>query len=205
MVIQTICAGGGAMGQTNRQRVKEWRERKSKEGGRSLSVWMAPETAKRLDEIKEIAGESTSLLVARAIAAFHDITCNNRRPPTSPLPAPAPSKEKPGETEVEITPVSPPRPGGTAVEAPITCNSESSDSSEGHIAATDDSIGAITTTFQNKRDFSVIRERLTALLRLRIEEGVPFSALMEELNEAGLPAPGEEGSWRRSTIYSLLR
>jgi hypothetical protein len=193
------------MGQTNRQRVKEWREKKSKEGGRSLSIWMEPEIAKKLDEIKETAGESTSLLVARAIAAFHDVTCNDRSTTSAPLPATLPPEEKLKETVGEIPPVTTPQERSTDREASITCNDKDSTAGENHIAAIADSIADVTATFRNKRDFTAIRERLAALLRLRIENGEPFSALMEELNKANLPTPGGEKIWRRSTIFALLR
>ena len=193
------------MGQTNRQRVKEWREKKSKEGGRSLSVWMKPEIAKKLDEIKAIAGESTSRLVARAIESFHNITCNDRNNISTPLPVEVSLEEKLPVTGEGSPTVVAPQERSTAEETDITCNDRENFPGEIYIAAIDDSLANITATFSDKRDFSAIRERLAALLRLRIEEGVPYSALTKELNDASLPTPGGEETWRRSTIFALLR
>lgn len=196
------------MGRTNRQRVKEWRAKKAKEGGRSLSVWMEPEIAGKLDSLREASGESTSLLVAQAIAALHDITCNNKNPsfPSSPSRSigVSPGEVSP-ETGEEVSETALTRDESAAAGTVITCNDTHSDDGEGHIAAIDDSIAAITVTFEQNRTFSMIRERLAALLRHRIEEGVPYSALMKELNEANIPTPGGETVWRRGTIFGLLR
>lgn len=193
------------MGQTNRQRVKEWREKKSKAGGRSLSVWMEQSTAEKLDEIKAIAGESTSRLVARAIAALHDVTCNRMDITSAPLPAVVPPEEPLRETVGKIPPTATPQERSTDREASVTCNAKDSVAGENHIAASDDTIAGVAATFRNSRDFMAIHERLAALLRLRIEEGVPYSALMKELNEANLPTPEGGDIWRRSTVFALLR
>jgi hypothetical protein len=193
------------MGQTNRQRVREWREKKAREGGRSLSVWLEPEIAKKLDELKGASGESTAVLVARAVSTFHSVTCNTRGTASPPLPAEVPEGDKAAKPVGAIPAVLSSQEEDTEKEAIITCNKEESAPDESPVAAVDDSIADITATFGDTRDFSAIHERLASLLRLRIKEGVPYSTLMKELNGAALPTPGGEDMWRRSTIFAFLR
>lgn len=193
------------MGQTNRQRVKEWREKKAREGGRSLSVWLEPEIAKKLDELKGASGESTAVLVARAVSTFHSVTCNTQGTASPPLPAEVPEGDKTAEPVGATPAVLSSQEEDTEEEASITCNKEESAPDESPVAAVDDSIADITATFGDTRDFSTIHERLASLLRLMIEEGVPYSTLMKELNGAALPTPGGEDTWRRSTIFAFLR
>jgi hypothetical protein len=193
------------MGQTNRQRVKEWREKKAREGGRSLSVWLEPEIAKKLDELKGASGESTAVLVARAVSTFHSVTCNTQGTSSPSLPAEVPEGGKAEKPVGAIPAVLSSQEEDSEEEASITCNKEESAPDESPVAAVDDSIADITATFGDTRDFSAIHERLASLLRLRIKEGVPYSTLMKELNGAALPAPGGEDTWRRSTIFAFLR
>ena len=193
------------MGRTNRQRVKEWRERRSREGGRSLSVWMEPETVKKLDEIKEKSEEATSFLVARAIEVLHNVTCNIDGTVPAPQSMGRPAGEKLPEAGSETPPaVAPPKEIAAGGEV-ITCNERGMTPGETAVAAADDSLADIKEILDNSENFADIRERLTALLRLRIEEGLSYSDLMKELNEANLPTPGGEDSWRRSTIFAFLR
>ena len=67
------------MPKTVNQRVTEWREKNVVNGGRSLSVWLDPQTAKMLDELSKHfryptylkRGTKTSL-VTRAIKKYHE-------------------------------------------------------------------------------------------------------------------------------------
>ncbi len=193
------------MGRTNRQRVKEWRERRSKEGGRSLSVWIEPETAKKLDELKEKSEEATSFLVARAIAALHNVTCNNDSAIPVPFSLGSPAGEKLPETGGETPPAVAPQGEEATGGKDVTCNVEERDPGGTAVAAVDDSVADIKATIDNNGNFVDIRERLAALLRLLIEKGGTYSSLMKELNAANLPTPEGEDTWRRSTIFALLR
>jgi hypothetical protein len=166
---------------------------------------MEPEIAKKLEEIKRASGESNSMLVAQAIAAFHNITCNEEGTLSAPLPAAVPAGEKSPDIVGEIPPIVAPQEEIAADGTSITCNDEDSADDVSHISTVDDSLAAIATTFGDKRDFSAIHERLATLLRLRIKKGESFSTLMRELNEANLPTPGGEETWRRGTIFALLR
>ena len=177
------------MGRTNRQRVKEWRERRSKAGGRSLSVWIEPETAKKLDELKEKSEEATSFLVARAIAALHNVTCNNDSAIPVPLSLGSPAGEKLPETGGETPPAVAPQGEGATEGEDVTCNVKERAPGGTAVAAVDDSVADIKATLDNNGNFAAIRERLAALLRLLIEEGGTYSSLMKELNAANLPTP----------------
>ena len=71
-----------------RERVREWREKKAKKGGRSLSVWLEPDTARMLHELLSHYGETASPLIARAISTLYDSTS------IAPLQAePAPARQ----------------------------------------------------------------------------------------------------------------
>ncbi len=73
-----------------RERVREWREKKAKKGGRSLSVWLEPETARMMHELLGHYGETASPLIARAISTLYDSTCIA---PLQKEPAPARQSE----------------------------------------------------------------------------------------------------------------
>jgi hypothetical protein len=193
------------MRRTNSQRVREWREKKSKEGGRSLSVWMGPETARKLHEIKDRSGEATSSLVTRAIEALHAVTCNTGDTIPAPLPAEASSGKGSQKAGGEIPRAADLQDRGAADVTTITCNITETAPGESRTAVIGDSLASIKALYREKGNFPDIRERLAALLRLRIEEGEPYSALMKELNDAEVPTPEGEDAWRRGTIFTLLR
>ena len=65
------------MAKPSRERVRRWRERKAKKGGRSLSTWLEPETVRMMDYLLNHYGETAAPLVARAIANLYDVTCHD--------------------------------------------------------------------------------------------------------------------------------
>lgn len=79
------------MAKAIKDRVRDWRERKSQEGGRSLSAWLEPDTARMFQALQEHFGDTTSPLVARAIEALHALTfeCRSDQQPTLTTPAAA--------------------------------------------------------------------------------------------------------------------
>jgi tRNA(Ser,Leu) C12 N-acetylase TAN1 len=81
-------------------RVKKWREKKAKEGGRSLSVWLKPETAQMMDELKKELKAENASVIAQAIKTLYEVTCN-KEPPQ----AQAEKKEEPASLLDLITKV----------------------------------------------------------------------------------------------------
>lgn len=64
------------MGTPVKKRVREWRQRQAEKGGRSLSVWLDPDSAKMLDVLIERSGDRVSSVVARAIQNLFEVTGN---------------------------------------------------------------------------------------------------------------------------------
>ena len=57
---------------TNKQRVQAWRNKKAKEGGKNMSVWIEPETVKQIDELLEkFPDKNKASLVAHAIESLY--------------------------------------------------------------------------------------------------------------------------------------
>ncbi|RJP94021.1 MAG: hypothetical protein C4518_04510 [Desulfobacteraceae bacterium] len=72
-VYETETRGKIRVPSTNRQRVRQWREKKAKEGGKNLSVWMEPETVKQMDELLErLPDEDKTSIIALAIRMLHE-------------------------------------------------------------------------------------------------------------------------------------
>jgi len=69
------------MAKTAKERVRKWRNKKIKEGGRSLTAWLEPEIAKMFQFLTDYYGESTSFLVARAIKALYKLTLEKESSP----------------------------------------------------------------------------------------------------------------------------
>ena len=61
-------------------RMKQWRAKKASEGGRSLSLWLDPETVSQLDDLHEHYGKSkggrNKPIITRAIQHFHETVFN---------------------------------------------------------------------------------------------------------------------------------
>jgi len=64
----------------SKNRVRKWREKKAKEGGRSLSVWLKPETAQMMDRLKKELKAENASVIAQAIKKLHEVTCNQEPP-----------------------------------------------------------------------------------------------------------------------------
>lgn len=64
-----------------REKVRRWRTKKAKEGGRSLSVWLEPDTARRLDEIRQKHPEAKMKdIVKIALERLHELTYSQAKP-----------------------------------------------------------------------------------------------------------------------------
>jgi hypothetical protein len=54
------------------ERSRRWREKRSRQGGRPLSVWLTPDTAQKLDDIVKRSGDPIADAVAKAIDCLHE-------------------------------------------------------------------------------------------------------------------------------------
>jgi hypothetical protein len=65
---------------TQKQRMREWRAKKAQEGGRSLSIWLDPNTVAQLDALRKHFGKSgrgrNKPLIVRAIRLLYKSTFN---------------------------------------------------------------------------------------------------------------------------------
>lgn len=69
------------------EKVRRWRTKKAKEGGRSLSVWLEPETARLLDEIRQTNPEAKMKEIVRvAIEQLYEVTCSQTKPTAPKMP-----------------------------------------------------------------------------------------------------------------------
>jgi hypothetical protein len=61
-------------------RMRQWRSKKEEEGGRSLSLWLEPETAKQLNELRRHFGRSkggrNKPIISKAIRDLHEAIFN---------------------------------------------------------------------------------------------------------------------------------
>ncbi|MAE39546.1 MAG: hypothetical protein CML07_01230 [Psychrobacter sp.] len=53
-----------------KETVEKWREKKSKEGGRSMSVWLEPEAVQALDEIKAALELTNAKIINKSLLVF---------------------------------------------------------------------------------------------------------------------------------------
>jgi len=74
---------------TNRERVRNWRQTQRESGGRSLSVYLDGDTAACLKTLLDETGDNNTALVKKAVHALFQITCNksasSELPPSEPL------------------------------------------------------------------------------------------------------------------------
>lgn len=62
-----------------KERIKDWRDNKAKTGGKSLTVMLESESAKILEDLKGLYGESNAKLIARALSSLSlSVTCKRK-------------------------------------------------------------------------------------------------------------------------------
>lgn len=68
------------MAKSMAERIKNWRQKKSEDGGRSLTVMLEPESAKILEELQKNYQQSHSKLISRALEALHEsFSCKHNK------------------------------------------------------------------------------------------------------------------------------
>jgi hypothetical protein len=172
-----------------RQRVQKWREKKSQQGGRSLSVWLEPETTERLEYLLKAYGETASPLIARAIDALHQVTCNRGESVSL-----EPEKEKPvpssalSEQEcIEVSPVVP----ELAVQVP---------QSEADVI-----LSRMKKLLEDGISLRELKKSyLNDWIRINIGKGVSYQEMADRLNEADIPTLTGKGVWEKGMIPTVL-
>jgi hypothetical protein len=175
------------MAKPSRERVREWRERKAKKGGRSLSVWLEPETAQMMDHLLKSFGETASPLIARAIKNLHNVTRDKPE-----LVHSFHEEEKP------------------AIE-PKDESQERFEEEEGLGFISGDIVGedALLKEMKEKLAEGVpLKDLKTPLLlewiKLMKGKGHTFQAMADELNGAQIPTLSGYGQWDKGVLTTLF-
>ena len=191
------------MAKSVKKRVREWRERKAREGGRSLSTWLEPDTARMLDFLLGHYGETVSPVIARAIESLYNVTCDGGALPQAGsggehAPVPMEAAEKPARMVTKKVA----RHGAHVDEAGIAAaESSASESME--------CLSPVLMDLQQKlADGIPLRDlkssHLLTWIKDREASGASFRAMARELNEARIPTLTGRGEWEEGMIPTLL-
>lgn len=181
------------MAKTVKERVRAWREKKSRDGGRSLSAWLEPETAQMFRSLQEHFGETTSPLVARAIETLYKISLQlgpdpdpiRNRDREAPLREPAPPEgytplaEKQSEEPKVMVP-------------PDSCEE-------------DPGLAQMVAKLSAGVPFKEIKGTLlVAWMEAMKAQGVGYDEMAERLNAAQIPTLAGKGKWQGGMIPAFL-
>ena len=186
------------MAKPSRERVRRWREKQAKKGGRSLSTWLEPETAQSMDYLLKHYGETAASLVARAIAALHAATVEAAQSKAEP-PGQITSETAYANAEMRKTLIDSTRSSGQeqpkAVEAILDNSTQDVD--------------PILLQMQEKlgRGMSFKQLQKTILvdwIKSMKSQGVSYQNMAERLNAAGIPTLSGKGRWEQGMIPTVL-
>lgn len=184
------------MAKTVKERVRAWRDKKSREGGRSLSAWLEPETARMFRSLQEHFGETTSPLVARAIRSLYEISLE---PGTAgraaeQIPTPVPKMD---------VPAVPPEMIESAGEKELQeiCPEDVRVEPLGQ----DPELQEMAAKLAAGVPFRDIKGTLlVAWLEARKAEGIDYEEMAERLNRAEIPTLAGKGQWQGGMIPAFL-
>ncbi len=213
-----------------RERVKEWREKKAQKGGRSLSVWLEPETARMLHELLGHYGETVSPLIARAISTLYDTTCS-APPPAEPavkqdpqpfVPEPQVMDEPPSVAPPAAASESPP----PVQEGPSPMLEREAAAEQGREAHRLAQSPSPQQTARDQQPAAGEEDPLLKEIQAQLGRGVPFRTLhhsllldwlkamqaqgisfqvmAERLNAAAIPTLAGRGRWEEGMIPTIL-
>jgi hypothetical protein len=180
-------ANGGLknMGKSSRDRVRAWRDRKARKGGRSFSTWLEPETARMLDELLQHYGETAAVVIARAIAALYGETASDAKT----MEVSRSGEHFTGTAVVEkmSTPVA---PGSRVREIELE---------EGDLR-----FETLRREVERGLPLHELRGLLIASIRALRARQVSFKEIAERLNQAGIPTLSGKGEWEEGMIPTIL-
>lgn len=196
------------MAKPSRERVRRWRERKAKKGGRSLSTWLEPETVRMMDYLLNYYGETAAPLVARAIANLYDITCQDAdEAPGTALD----SEQLAAEPQVPVV-----EDHSGAVDEEGTVPDEMTQLSEPsepeQIAGEESLIDEFdpllleikTKLAEGTPARNVLRTLVVEWIKSMKANGVSFETMADKLNAAEIPTLSGRGQWEQGMIPTIL-
>lgn len=191
------------MAKPSRERVRKWRERKAEKGGRSLSTWLEPETAQKLDFLLEYYGESAAPLIARAINTLYCVTRDSSEPPSSV----ASNVSSVGSQAHNSEPCSAAvlrAESAPAARAAATDKIESTAKMES-TPELHPLLQEIKTKLSMGVPFKELqRTLLVQWIKSMQADGASFQEITERLNAAAIPTPTGMGRWEQGMIPTVL-
>lgn len=196
------------MAKPSRERVRRWRERKAKKGGRSLSTWLEPETVRMMDYLLNHYGETAAPLVARAIANLYDVTCQDEdgasgialeaKKSASELDVPA--MEESSSAPVEEGPVA-----DETMQLSDLAEPEEIVGDGSSIDELDPLLQEIKTKLaEGTPARNLLRTLVVDWIKSMKANGASFEAIAERLNAAGIPTLSGSGQWEQGMIPTIL-
>jgi len=190
------------MAKPSRERVRKWREKKAKKGGRSLSTWLEPETAQMMDFLLSHYGESAAPLIARAIGTLYRFTrdSSERAPDVaSNASVLGPQLESSEPCSAADSNLDSP-PAGLSVAAQAEAIEKTESASELHPL-----LQEIKTKLFSGLPFKELQKTLLVQwIKSMQAEGVSFREMTELLNAAAIPTPSGMGRWEQGMIPTVL-
>jgi hypothetical protein len=190
------------MAKPSRERVRKWREKKTEKGGRSLSTWLEPETARMMDFLLDHYGESAAPLIARAISTLYCVT-RDRSEPVSGVASNAPAvvaQARTGRSSVAACSSADALPTGPLPAAEAAVVEETAVDAELHPL-----LQEIKTKLSAGVPFKELQKTLLVqwIKSMQAEE-VSFREMTELLNAAAIPTPTGMGRWEQGMIPTVL-
>jgi len=188
------------MAKPSRERVRRWRERKAKKGGRSLSTWLEPETVRMMDYLLNYYGETAAPLVARAIANLYEATGQDENGESGLA---SESQHLVAELDVSAEEQRP-----TLEES-----TQPSDMAEpekiASVESTTDELDPLLLEIKTKLAEgtpakNLLRTLLVQWIKSMKANDVSFEDMAERLNAAEIPTLSGKGQWEQGMIPTIL-
>jgi len=188
------------MAKPSRERVRRWRERKAKKGGRSLSTWLEPETVRMMDYLLNYYGETAAPLVARAIANLYEATGQDENGESGLA-----SESQHLVAELDVS-AEEPRPAlGESTQPSDMAELEKIASVESTTDELDPLLLEIKTKLaEGTPAKNLLRTLLVQWIKSMKANDVSFEAMAERLNAAEIPTLSGKGQWEQGMIPTIL-
>jgi hypothetical protein len=185
--------------------MQKQREQRRAQGWRDVNVWLTPEGQQRITRLME-PGESLSTLIDRALVAL-EVIHNGRtvRPRTSEVPS-----EQPEDLQTLIA---------REVSRYFTSDHFRGDvfipllkqaltsflPSDLTRYLTSEAITVPALPVHSSTDSNDQKTAVLPRLRAMQAKGFSFQKIADELNAEGVPTLSHKGTWKKGTIYNLLK
>lgn len=188
------------MAKPSRERVRRWRERKAKKGGRSLSTWLEPETVRMMDYLLNYYGETAAPLVARAIANLYEATCQDENGESGLA-----SESQHLVAELDASAVEQRPALGESTQPSDMAEPEKIASVESATDELDPLLLEIKTKLaEGTPAKNLLRTLLVQWIKSMKANNVSFEAMAERLNAAEIPTLSGRGQWEQGMIPTIL-